>query len=107
MLHRKIYQLCEAKSDVWIYLRDQGRWLERARILDIEGDVVTLRYETEDEDEVCSWEEMVRLESIGAVTQKLASVPKGNVTPGEILVSEDCPESEQIHPRPESSSDQH
>jgi len=29
MLHRKIYQLCEAKSDVWIYLRDQGRWLEK------------------------------------------------------------------------------
>jgi len=28
MLHRKIYQLCEAKSDVWIYLRDQGRWLD-------------------------------------------------------------------------------
>jgi hypothetical protein len=77
MLHRKIYQLCEAKSDVWVYLRDQGRWLERARILDIEGDVVTLRYETEDEDEVSSWEEMVRLESIGAVTSKLASVPKG------------------------------
>jgi hypothetical protein len=102
MLHRKIYQLCEAKSDVWIYLRDQGRWLERARILDIEGDVVTLRYETEDDEEVCSWEEMVRLESIGAVTQRLSSVPKINVASHDILVSEDCPESEQIHPRPDA-----
>jgi len=104
MLHRKIYQLCEAKSDVWIYLRDQGRWLERARILDIEGDVVTLRYETEDEDEVSSWEEMVRLESIGAVTQKLASVPRGYVAAADILTSDDCPESEQIKPRPDSAS---
>ncbi|CAN1209851.1 DUF6679 domain-containing protein [Tumidithrix helvetica PCC 7403] len=102
MLHRKIYQLCEAKSDVWIYLRDQGRWLERAKVLDIEGDVVTIRYETEDEEEVCSWEEMVRLESIGAVTQRLSSVPKINVASADILVSEDCPESEQIHPRPDA-----
>ncbi|MFM7885317.1 MAG: DUF6679 family protein [Pseudanabaena sp.] len=99
MLHRKIYQLCEAKSDVWIYLRDQGRWLERARILDIEGDVVTIRYETEDEDEVCSWEEMVRLESIGAVTQRLSSVAKIGMSSGDLLVSDECPEAEQIRPR--------
>ncbi|MHC5825632.1 MAG: DUF6679 family protein, partial [Nostoc sp.] len=45
---------------------------------------------------VCSWEEMVRLESIGAVTQKLASVPRGNVEP---LMTEDCPEAERIHNR--------
>jgi hypothetical protein len=93
MLHRKIYQLCCDGREVWIFLRDQQRWIERARILDIEGDLVTLRYETEEEDETCSWEEMVRLESIGAVTQKLASVPKGNVDP---IVSDDCPEAEQI-----------
>ncbi len=106
MLHRKIYQLCRDGSDVWIYLRDQGRWLERARILDIEGDVVTLRYETEDEEEICAWEEMVRLESIGAVTQKLSVVPKGNLSASEILVAEDCPEAEQIHKRrPEVNPD--
>jgi len=101
MLHRKIYQLCEAKSDVWIYLRDQGRWLERAKILDIEGDVVTIRYETEDEDEVCSWEEMVRLESIGAVTQRLSSFTKTGMSSHDIPVSDDCPEAEQIRPRTE------
>ena len=39
---------------------------------------------------------MVRLESIGAVTQKLASVPRGNVEP---LVSDDCPEAERIRNR--------
>ncbi|MFH7026817.1 MAG: DUF6679 family protein [Heteroscytonema crispum UTEX LB 1556] len=82
-------------------MRDQQRWIERARIIDIEGDLVTLRYETEEEDEVCSWEEMVRLESIGAVTQKLASVPRGNVEP---LMTEDCPEAERIRNRyPESN----
>jgi hypothetical protein len=70
--------------------------LNAPRILDIEGDLVTLRYETEEEDEVCSWEEMVRLESIGAVTQKLASVPRGNVEP---LMTEDCPEAERIRNR--------
>lgn len=96
MLHRKLYQLCTEGREVCIFLRDQQRWLERVRILDIEGDLVTLRYETEEEDEVCSWEEMVRLESIGAVTQKLASVPRGDVEP---LVSEDCPEAEQLPDR--------
>lgn len=93
MLHRKIYQLhCDGR-EVWIFLRDQQRWIERARILDIEGDLVTLRYEVEEEDEICAWEEMVRLDSIGAVSQKLATVPKGFVDP---VVSEDCPEAERI-----------
>jgi hypothetical protein len=82
MLHRKIYQLCCDGREICVFLRDQQRWIERARVIDIEGDLVTLRYETEEEDETCSWEEMVRLESIGAVTQKLAS--------------EDCPEAERI-----------
>ncbi|NJL47985.1 MAG: hypothetical protein HC929_11480 [Leptolyngbyaceae cyanobacterium SM2_5_2] len=103
MLHRKIYQLCCDGREVWIFLRDQQRWIERARILDIEGDLITLRYETEEDDEICSWEEMVRLESIGAVTQRLASVPRGDV---EINVSEDCPETEQISdPSPEANAD--
>ncbi len=103
MLHRKIYQLCSDGHEVWIFLRDQQRWLERARIVDLEGDTVTLRYETDEEDETCAWEEMVRLESIGAVTRKLASVPRGNTDP---LVSEDCPEAERLHnPYPESNPD--
>ncbi|BAU04958.1 DUF6679 family protein [Fischerella thermalis] len=79
-----------------MFLRDQQRWIERARIIDIEGDLVTLRYETEEDEEICSWEEMVRLESIGAITQKLASVPRGNVEP---LLTEDCPEVERIRNR--------
>ncbi|PZO34020.1 MAG: hypothetical protein DCF21_16075 [Leptolyngbya sp.] len=103
MLHRKIYQLCCDGQDVWIFLRDQQRWIERAKILDIEGDLVTFRYETEEEDEICSWEEMVRLESIGAVTKRLAAVPRGDV---ELNVSDDCPETEQLSdPYPESNAD--
>ncbi len=74
MLHRKIYQLCCDGREVSIFLRDQQRWIEKARITDIEGDLVTLRYETDEEDEVCSWEEMIRIDSIGSVSQKLASV---------------------------------
>jgi hypothetical protein len=93
MLHRKLYQICCDGREVWIYLKDQQRVIERARIIDIEGDLVTLRYETEEEDETCAWEEMVRIESIGSITQKLASVPRGNSEPP---VSDDCPEAEQI-----------
>jgi len=93
MLHRKIYQLYQDGREVCIFLRDQQRWIENGRIVDFEGDLVTIRYETEEDDEISSWEEMVRLESIGAVTQKLASVPRGNVEP---LLTEDCPEAERI-----------
>ncbi|TAD79567.1 MAG: hypothetical protein EA001_03680 [Oscillatoriales cyanobacterium] len=94
MLHRKIYQLCCDGQEVCIFLRDQQRWIERAQILDIEGDLVTLRYETEEDDENCAWEEMVRLESIGSVTRKLASVSRRSVL--DLPVAEDCPEAEQI-----------
>jgi hypothetical protein len=95
MLHRKIYQLCTDGREVCIFLRDQQRWIENARIISLEGDLVTIRYETEEDEEISSWEEMVRLESIGAVSQKLASVSRVNT---EIQVSEDCPEAEQIYP---------
>jgi hypothetical protein len=93
MLHRKIYQLCCDGREVSIFLRDQQRWIEKACILDIEGDLVTLRYEIEEDDEISSWEEMVRLESIGAVSQKLAAVSRGHFDP---QIAEDCPEAEQI-----------
>lgn len=96
MLHRKIYQLCQDGYEVSIFLRDQQRWIENCCIVDFEGDIVTIRYEMEEEEEISSWEEMVRLESIGAITKKLASVSKTNT---EISVSDDCPEAEQIHPQ--------
>ena len=103
MLHRKIYQLCQDGREVCVFLRDQQRWIESGRIVDFEGDIVTIRYETEEDDELSSWEEMVRLESIGAVTQKLASVSRTNT---EIAVSDDCPEAEKIRPRsPEANQE--
>jgi hypothetical protein len=102
MLHRKIYQLCCDGREVWIFLKDQQRWIERARILDIEGDLVTLRYETDEDDEMSSWEEMIRLDSIGSVMQRLATVQRhGDAEP---LVSDDCPDAERInHPTKESN----
>ncbi|NJO94298.1 MAG: hypothetical protein HC820_08070 [Hydrococcus sp. RM1_1_31] len=96
MLHRKIYQLCTEGREVCIFLRDQQRWIESARIIALEGDLVTIRYETEEDDEICSWEEMIRLESIGAISSKLASVSRVS---SEITVSDECPEAEQIYPR--------
>ena len=102
MLHRKIYQLFQDGHEVCIFLRDQQRWIDNGKIVDFEGDLVTIRYETEEEDEVSSWEEMVRLESVGSIMRKLASVSKLN---SDILVAEECPEAEQIKPQlPESDN---
>ena len=96
MLHRKIYQFCTDGQEVSVFLRDQQRWIENAQIVALEGDLVTIRYEEEGDEEISSWEEMVRLESIGAVSQKLASVSKLNT---ELSIADECPEAEQIYPR--------
>lgn len=96
MLDRKIYQIYKDGCDVSIFLRDQQRWIEDARITAIEGDIITIRYEMEEDYEISSWEEYVRLESIGSISRQLASVPRHSV---DLLVSDDCPEAEQIHPR--------
>jgi len=66
--------------------------------------LVTVRYETDEEDEICSWEELIRLESIGSVMQRLATVPRGEF---DFPVSEDCPENERLsdHHHRESNPD--
>jgi len=96
MLSRKIYQLCTDGREVCIFLRDQQRWIENARIIAIESDLVSIRYETEEDDEISSWEELLRIESIGSISQKIASISRYC---DDILVSDECPEAEQIHPR--------
>ncbi len=98
MLSRKLYQFSQEGKDVWIFLRDRGTWIERCRILDQTGDLVVVRYETEDEDEICSWEEIIRLDSIGAVAQRLSTVPKGDFHPSDLPTAEDYPEYERLDP---------
>lgn len=102
MLHRKIHQFCKEGREVCIFLRDQQRWIEEARIVSLEGDLVTVRYEVDEEEEISSWEEIIRIESIASITHRLASVIRSNVDP---LVSDDCPEAEQIYPNPPNNPD--
>jgi hypothetical protein len=63
-------------------------------VVEIEGDLVTLRYDAEEDDESHSWEESVRLDSIGAVSTRLSYVCRA---PGEELpTADDCPEAERL-----------
>lgn len=95
MLHRKLYRFQCEQRPVWVFLRDQQRWIEQALVVELEGDLVTLRYDAEDDEEHHSWEECVRLDSIGAVSTRLACVSR--ITAAEDLaVTGDCPESEQL-----------
>ena len=95
MLHRKLDQFCSEKRPVWVFLRDQQRLVEEALVVAIEGDMVTLRYDAEDDDETHTWEESVRLESIGAVSTRLAYVCRSG-DPDDVITSEDCPEAERL-----------
>ena len=95
MLHRKLYQFCAEQRPVWVFLRDQQRWIEEATVVEIEGDLVTLRYHAEDDEETHSWEESVRLDSIGVVSTRLAYVCRSG-SPDDVITSEDCPEAERL-----------
>ena len=95
MLHRKLYQFCAEQRPVWVFLRDQQRWIEEALVVEIEGDLVTLRYDAEDDDEQHSWEESVRLDSIGAVSTRLSYVSR-LTTAEELITADDCPEAEKL-----------
>jgi hypothetical protein len=95
MLHRKLYRFCCEKRPVWVFLRDQQRWIEQALVVELEGDLVTLRYDAEDDDELHSWEESVRLDSIGAVSTRLAFFSRSALAE-DLETAEDCPESEQL-----------
>ena len=95
MLHRKLYQFHAEGRPVWVFLRDQQRWIEEATVVEIEGDLVTLRYDAADDDEQHSWEESVRLDSIGAVSTRLSYVSR-LTTADELATAEDCPEAEKL-----------
>ena len=78
-----------------MFLRDQQRWIEEALVVELEGDLVTLRYNAEDDDELHSWEETVRLDSIGAVSTRLAYFSR-SAFPEDLETSSACHESEII-----------
>ncbi len=96
MLHRKLDQFCSEKRPVWVFLRDQQCWIEQATVVEIVGDLVTLRYDMADDDERHSWEVSVRLESIGAVSTRLASFSRSG-SAEDLETADDCPESERLH----------
>jgi len=100
MLQRKLYQFCTEQRPVWVFLRDQQRWIERAVITELEGDCVTLRYDLEEDEELFSWEEIVRVESIAAVSARLAFFSRSAASDElQVAEQEDCPEAERIEPR--------
>lgn len=97
MLHRKLDQYCSEQRPVWVFLRDQQRWIERALVVAVEADMVTFRYDDEDADCRHSWEESVRLDSIGAVSTRLACVSR---SAEDLPTTGDCPEAERLGQQP-------
>jgi hypothetical protein len=95
MLSRKLDRCAAEQRPVWIYLRDQRRWIEEALVVEQSHGAVTLRYHETDGEEHHSWEETVLLESIGAVSLRLASV-SASPEAEELATTSDCPEAERL-----------
>ena len=96
MLHRKLDQFCGEQRPVWVFLRDQQRWIEQAIVVEIVGALVTLRYDMADDDGRHSWEESVRLKSIRPVSTRLAAFSRSG-SAEDLETADDCPESERLH----------
>ena len=95
MLQRKLYRFQCEQRPIWVFLRDQQRWIEQALVVELEGDLVTLRYDAEDDDELHSWEECVRLDSIGAVSTRLSRVSR-SLSADDLPTTGDCPDAERL-----------
>jgi hypothetical protein len=97
MLHRKLAQYCVEQRPVWVFLKDQQCWLEDATVVEVDADLVTFRYEEEDDDadERMSWEVCVRLDSIGAVSTRLATVNRLTAVE-DLTTTGECPEAERL-----------
>ncbi|MEB3242076.1 MAG: DUF6679 family protein [Cyanobacteriota bacterium] len=97
MLHRKLTQYCVEQRPVWVFLKDQQCWLEQATVVDVDAELATFRYEEEDEDgeERVSWEVCVRMDSIGAVSTRLAAVSRLSAME-DLAVTGECPEAERL-----------
>ena len=100
MLHRRLERYWSEQRPVWIFLADQQRWIEEAQIVAIEGDLVTFQYDEQDDGDCHTWEESVRMGSIGAVSTRLASLSR-NQTAEDLPVTGDCPDVERLS-QPES-----
>ena len=95
MLHRRLDRYWAEQRPVWIYLIDQQRWIEEAQIVAIEGDLVTFRYDEQDDGDHHTWEESVRLASIGAVSTRLASFSRSSSV-DDLPTTGDCSEGERL-----------
>ena len=95
MLHRKLDRV-SPRAAAGLGLPAGPAALDReGPVAEIEGDLVTLRYDDEDGDERHSWEESVRLASIGAVSTRLASLSR-SADADDLPTTGDCPESERL-----------
>lgn len=94
MFHRKLTKLWESQIPVAVFLSDQGRWVNHARVVEVAGDTSTFQYTEEDGDDICVAIETVRIENIGSILIQIATLSTDPEHEPE--VSDDCPEIEKI-----------
>lgn len=66
------------QQNVWLLVKTSNGWLKNVDILDVNGDTVTFRYESESEVDRKIWEKTTRIENIAEIEIRLMSMPKDN-----------------------------
>ncbi len=76
-MEKKLRELV-GQSSIWLYVKSSNGWFKNVEILEVTGETVTFRYESESELERKLWEKTTRIDNISEIEVRLLTVPKGN-----------------------------
>jgi hypothetical protein len=66
---------CIDRPDVWLYLKSSNSWLKNVKILNVNSETVTFRYEQTSETENKTWEKTTRIDNIAEIDLCVLAMP--------------------------------
>ena len=66
---------CIGQPNVWLYVKSSNSWLKNVKVLTVNSEILTFRYEHESETEKKIWEKTTRLENIAEVDICVLDMP--------------------------------
>jgi hypothetical protein len=66
---------CIGQPNVWLYVKSSNSWLKNVKVLTVNSEILTFRYEHESETEKKIWEKTTRIENIAEVDICVLDMP--------------------------------